>query len=139
VPTRNNRRCAVSSWRRFRSRVGRACWRWVAAPACSPARSYAYYGRTAGCVATGNEDGVKHCAMNVLYSLRTSATSSCLRPTGAGSARPACGPCYVDEGSGGPENEFTNRNTTFATWKLLHLADPQGFRGIPAHGNQRSE
>src|SRR5690606_15021972 len=28
---------------------------------------YAYYGRVAGCVITGNEDGAKHCAMNVLY------------------------------------------------------------------------
>jgi len=40
---------------------------------------YAYYGRVAGCLVTGNEDGVKHCAMNVLYSRR--------RP-GAGSGRP---------------------------------------------------
>ena len=31
---------------------------------------YAYYGRVAGCLITGNEDGVKHCAMNVLYSLQ---------------------------------------------------------------------
>src|SRR5215213_6313412 len=30
---------------------------------------YAYYGRVGGCLITGNEDGVKHCAMNVLYSL----------------------------------------------------------------------
>ncbi|NUR97576.1 MAG: flavodoxin family protein, partial [Kribbellaceae bacterium] len=27
---------------------------------------YAYYGRVGGCLITGNEDGVKHCAMNVL-------------------------------------------------------------------------
>jgi hypothetical protein len=26
------------------------------------------------------------------------------------------GPSYLDPGSGGPENEFTNRNTTFLTW-----------------------
>ena len=32
------------------------------------------------------------------------------------------GPSYMDEGSGGPENDFTNRNTTFMTWNLLHLA-----------------
>ena len=32
------------------------------------------------------------------------------------------GPSYLDEGSGGPENDFTNRNTTFMTWNLLHLA-----------------
>ncbi len=31
---------------------------------------YAYYGRAAGCLIDGNEDGVKHCAMNVLYSLQ---------------------------------------------------------------------
>src|SRR4051794_8481787 len=31
---------------------------------------YAYYGRAAGCLITGNEDGVKHCAMNILYSLQ---------------------------------------------------------------------
>jgi multimeric flavodoxin WrbA len=34
------------------------------------AGQYAYYGRVAGCLLTGNEDGVKHCAMNVLYSLQ---------------------------------------------------------------------
>jgi hypothetical protein len=34
------------------------------------AGQYAYYGRVAGCLITGNEDGVKHCAMNVLYSLQ---------------------------------------------------------------------
>ena len=26
---------------------------------------YAYYGRVGGCLVTGNEDGVKHCAMNI--------------------------------------------------------------------------
>ncbi len=30
---------------------------------------YAYYGRVGGCLITGNEDGGKHCAMNILYSL----------------------------------------------------------------------
>lgn len=31
---------------------------------------FAYYGRVGGCLVTGNEDGVKHCAMNILYSLQ---------------------------------------------------------------------
>lgn len=45
----------------------------------------------------------------------------------------------VDEGSGGPENDFTNRNTTFMTWNLLHLARMiRNAGGIPAHGNRRS-
>ena len=34
------------------------------------AGQYVYYGRVAGCLITGNEDGIKHCAMNVLYSLQ---------------------------------------------------------------------
>ena len=29
---------------------------------------YLYYGKTAGCVITGNEDGIKHCARDILYS-----------------------------------------------------------------------
>ena len=31
---------------------------------------YIYYGKTGGCIITGNEDGIKHCAMNMLYSLQ---------------------------------------------------------------------
>src|ERR671932_1003683 len=31
---------------------------------------YAYYGRVGGCIITGNEDGAKHCAMNILSSLQ---------------------------------------------------------------------
>ena len=34
------------------------------------AGQYAYYGRVGGCIVTGNEDGAKHCSMNVLYSLQ---------------------------------------------------------------------
>ena len=32
---------------------------------------YAYYGWVGGCLITGNEDGVKHCAQNILYSCNT--------------------------------------------------------------------
>lgn len=100
---------------------------------------YAFYGRVGGCLVTGNEDGIKHCAMNILYSLQHLGYA--IPPqadTGwIGVAGP--GPSYLDEGSGGPENDFTNRNTTFMTWNILHLArlmkDVGGFR---VHGNQRS-
>ena len=34
------------------------------------AGQYAYYGRVGGCLITGNEDGIKHCSMNILYSLQ---------------------------------------------------------------------
>jgi multimeric flavodoxin WrbA len=103
------------------------------------AGQYAYYGRTGGCVITGNEDGAKHCAMNILYSLQhLGFTIPPQADTGwLGEAGP--GPSYLDAGSGGPENDFTNRNTTFMTWNLLHMARIlKDAGGIPAHGNQRS-
>ena len=31
---------------------------------------WAFYPKVGGCLITGNEDGIKHCAMNVLYSLQ---------------------------------------------------------------------
>ena len=104
------------------------------------AGQYAYYGRVAGCVITGNEDGVKHCAMNVLYSLQhlgftipPQADAGWIGPAGPG-------PSYLDPGSGGPENDFTNRNTTFMTYNLMHLAAMlRAAGGVPAYGNRRSE
>lgn len=101
---------------------------------------WAYYGKVGGCVVTGNEDGAKHAAMNLLYSLQhlgytvpPQADAAWLGPVGPG-------PSYLDEGSGGPESDFTNRNATFLAWNLLHLArmlKAQG--GIPAYGNLPDE
>ena len=101
---------------------------------------YAYYGRVGGCLITGNEDGVKHCAMNVLYSLQHLGYTVPPQADSGWIGEAGPGPSYLDEGSGGPENDFTNRNTTFMTWNLLHLARMlKDAGGIPAHGNQRSE
>lgn len=100
---------------------------------------YAYYGRVGGCLVTGNEDGIKHCAMNILYSLQHLGYTIPPQADAGWIGEAGPGPSYLDPDSGGPENDFTNRNTTFMTWNLLHLArmlHDQG--GIPAHGNQRS-
>jgi multimeric flavodoxin WrbA len=100
---------------------------------------YAYYGRVGGCVITGNEDGAKHCAMNILYSLQHLGFVIPPQADSAWLGEAGPGPSYLDPGSGGPENEFTNRNTTFLTWNLLHLARMlKDAGGVPAHGNQRS-
>ena len=100
---------------------------------------YAYYGRVGGCLVTGNEDGVKHCAMNILYSLQHLGYVIPPQADAGWIGEAGPGPSYLDEGSGGPENDFTNRNTTFMTWNLLHAARMIKDRGgIPAHGNQRS-
>ena len=104
------------------------------------AGQYAFYARVAGCLLTGNEDGVKHCAMNILYSLQHLGYTIPPQADAGWIGEAGPGPSYLDPGSGGPENDFTNRNTTFATWNLMHLgAMLQRAGGIPAHGNQRSE
>ena len=100
---------------------------------------YAYYGRVAGCLITGNEDGAKHCAMNILYSLQHLGYVIPPQADAGWVGEAGRGPSYLDEESGGPENDFTNRKTTFMTWNLLHLARMlKDGGGIPAHGNQRS-
>ena len=105
---------------------------------------YAYYGKVGGSLITGNEDGIKHCTMNTLYSLQH---LGCVIPPQAdagwiGEAGP--GPSYGDDdGKGGHfglDNDFTNRNTTFMTWNLMHLAKMLTMAGgIPAYGNQRTK
>lgn len=103
-----------------------------------------FYGKVGGCLITGNEDGIKHCAMDMLYSLQH---IGCAIPPQAdagwiGEAGP--GPSYGDDrkdgGKEGFDNDFTNRNTTFMTWNLMHLARMfKAAGGIPAIGNQPSK
>jgi len=101
---------------------------------------YAYYGRTGGCLITGNEDGAKHCAMNILYSLQHLGYVIPPQADAGWLGEAGPGPSYLDPGSGGPENDFTNRNTSFMTWNLMHMARMiKDADDIPAHGNQRSE
>jgi multimeric flavodoxin WrbA len=103
------------------------------------AGQYAFYGRVGGCLITGNEDGIKHCAMNVLYSLQHLGYSIPPQADAGWIGEAGPGPSYLDPGSGGPDNDFTNRNTTFMTWNLMHLAQLlKSAGGIPAQGNQRS-
>lgn len=98
---------------------------------------YAYYGKVGGCVVTGNEDGIKHSAMNLLYSLQHLGYVIPPQADAGWIGEAGPGPSYLDEGSGGPENDFTNRNTTFMTWNMMHMAKMlQQSKGIPAYGNQ---
>ena len=108
------------------------------------AGQYAYYGRVAGCLITGNEDGIKHCTSNVLYSLQHIGYSIPPQADAGWIGEAGPGPSYGDElpdGSrAGLGNDFTNRNTTFMTWNLMHLASLlKHAGGFPAHGNQRRE
>jgi len=96
-----------------------------------------YYGKTGGCVVTGNEDGIKHCSMSILYALgHLGFTIPPQADCGwIGEAGP--GPSYGDEGIG-LDNDFTQRNTTITTWNLMHLARMlKDAGGLPNHGNDR--
>ncbi|MGA8852510.1 MAG: flavodoxin family protein [Aeromicrobium sp.] len=97
-----------------------------------------FYGKVGGCLITGNEDGVKHCAMNIMYSLQHVGFTIPPQADAGWIGEAGPGPSYLDEGSGGPENDFTNRNTAFMTYNLLHTARLwKAAGGIPTYGNRR--
>lgn len=101
---------------------------------------YAFYGKVGGSLITGNEDGIKHCTMNTLYSLQHIGYTIPPQADAGWIGEAGPGPSYLDPGSGGPENDFTNRNTTFMTWNLMHFAKMlKDNGGVPAYGNQRKE
>lgn len=105
---------------------------------------YAFYGKVGGALITGNEDGIKHCTMNILYSLQHLGYTIPPQADAGWIGEAGPGPSYgdkLDDGStAGVDNDFTNRNTTFMTWNLMHLAKMiKEAGGIPAFGNQRSE
>lgn len=103
-----------------------------------------FYGKTGGVVVTGNEDGVKHAAKSLQFSL---AHLGCTIPPQAdcgwiGPIGP--GPSYGDlaEGESTPagfDTEFTQQNTTIMTWNLLHVAEMlRSAGGLPTYGNDRN-
>jgi len=101
-----------------------------------------FYGKVGGAVVTGNEDGIKHCAMTILYALgHLGYTIPPQADCGwIGEAGP--GPSYGDDVDGAPagfDNDFTQRNTTIMTWNLLHVARLlKDAGGLPNHGNDRT-
>jgi len=100
---------------------------------------FAYYGRVGGCLITGNEDGIKHCSMSILYALQHLGYVIPPQADAGWIGEAGPGPSYGDDGIG-LDNDFTNRNTTFMTWNLLHAARMlKESGGFPAYGNQRSE
>ncbi len=99
---------------------------------------YLFYGKAAGCIITGNEDGVKHCAMGILYALQHVGYSIPPQADCGWIGEIGPGPSYLDEEANGKENDFTNRNTTFMTYNLMHLANIlKKLGGYPAYGNVR--
>ncbi|MGM0463682.1 MAG: flavodoxin family protein [Bacteroidota bacterium] len=101
---------------------------------------YLYYGKVGGTIITGNEDGVKHCAMGVLYSLQHLGYSIPPQADAGWIGEVGPGPSYLDKESNASQNDFTNRNVTFMTYNLLHLASYlKSNDGYPAYGNSRKD
>ena len=100
-----------------------------------------FYGKTGGCIVTGNEDGIKHVAMTVGYAL--SHLGYTIPPQAdcgwIGEAGP--GPSYGDkteDGYVGQDNDFTRRNLTIMSWNLMHMAHLLRD-GLPNQGNDRRD
>lgn len=109
---------------------------------------YSFYGKVGGCVITGNEDGVKHCAMGILYSLQHVGYSIPPQADSGWIGEVGPGPSYGDnewkgeklEKPVGKDSDFTNRNTTFMTYNLMHLAAMlKANGGYPKLGNSRED
>lgn len=102
---------------------------------------YLYYGKTGGCIVTGNEDGVKHCSMDILYALQHIGYTVPPQADCGWIGEVGPGPSYGDEVEGskvpaGFDSEFTNKNTTFMSWNLMHMASIlKNNGGIPDIGN----
>jgi len=105
------------------------------------AGQYLYYGKAAGCIVTGNEDGVKACAMETLYALAHIGYTIPPQPDCGWIGEIGPGPSYGDpvEGSDVPmgyDSEFTNKNATIMSWNLMHTAQMLKDRGgFPVGGN----
>ena len=107
---------------------------------------YRYYGKAGGCVVTGNEDGVKHCAMGILYSLQHIGYTVPPQADCGWIGEVGPGPSYGDtewqgeplDPPAGADSAFTNRNTTFVAYNLMHAAAMlRAAGGYPARGNSR--
>lgn len=83
---------------------------------------YLYYGKVGGAIITGNEDGVKHCAMGMLYALQHIGYSIPPQADCGWIGAIGPGPSYLDEESDAINSDFTNKNTTFMSYNLMHLA-----------------
>lgn len=109
---------------------------------------YIYYGKVGGCIITGNEDGVKHCAMGILYSLQHIGYSIPPQADCGWIGEVGPGPSYGDtewqgktlDPAAGVDSDFTNKNTTFMTYNILHLASMlKKNNGDPSYGNSKKD
>jgi len=95
-----------------------------------------FYNKVGGAVVTGNEDGAKHAATSILYSL--SHLGFTIPPNvdayWVGEAGP--GPSYMDISH---ENQFTKKHVEMLAYNTIHLAKIFKENPIPNKGNQLND
>ena len=99
------------------------------------AGQWSYYGKVGGVIVTGNEDGGKHCAAQLLYALSHIGFTIPPQADAYWNGEAGPGPSYLDDNRGA-QNHWTTRNTVFAAWNMLHTARRiKDAGGIPVYGN----
>ena len=100
---------------------------------------FIYYGKAGGCVVTGNEDGVKACSADLLYSLQHIGYVVPPQADCGWIGEVGPGPSYGDVVDGEPagyNREFTNKNATIMARNLVHTARLlRSAGGFPVGGN----
>lgn len=99
------------------------------------AGQWSYYGKVGGVIVTGNEDGGKHCAAQMMYALSHIGFTIPPQSDAYWNGEAGPGPSYLDDARGA-QNHWTTRNTVFAAWNMLHAARRlKDAGGVPAYGN----
>jgi hypothetical protein len=100
---------------------------------------YSYYGKVDGCLLTGNEDGLKHCAMSILFSLQHIGYTIPHRPMPVGSATSGPARPIWTKDSAARERLHQPQHHIHDVQPHPPGGDVGAAGGIPARGNQRSE
>lgn len=96
---------------------------------------FAFYGKVAGWIVTGNEDGVKHASMNLAYSLSHLGYTVPPNCDAGWIGEIGPGKSFGDDDEVGYDNAFTHRNVSLMAWNLMHMASIlRAHDGIPAWG-----
>lgn len=101
-----------------------------------------FYGKAAGVVVTGNEDGVKHVSAGMLFALNHLGFTIPPEAAAGWIGQIGPGPSYGDDdgqgGHVGVGHDFTQRAATILAWNLLHAGQRmRASGGWPQDGTDR--
>ncbi|SDM91451.1 flavodoxin family protein [Sediminibacillus halophilus] len=92
-----------------------------------------YYNKVAGAVVTGNEDGAKNAAGDLIFGLSQIGYAIPPNPIAYWVGEAGPGPSFIE--AEGYKNEFTQSNVQMAGHNLIHLARIFQQQPIPTKGN----